>query len=141
MTKESGKARDRPVFLICDEFPAMILYLEGIDKKRASEIKNQIAEILMLGRSWGYGIWITTQRPDANFFSNGARDNFMNVIALGRLSTESKRMLFAGEEIPSRPFYQKGEGLILMDGYALQELKVPQISSLSKMKNSILKHL
>lgn len=135
--KRNNAVRSYPILLICDEFPAMILYLEGLDKKKATELKNKVAEILMLGRSLGYGIWLTTQRPDANFFSNGSRDNFMTCIALGRISPQAKAMLFPGEDIPERPYYRKGEGLVLSDGMPLCEIKIPKITDIDRLKDEI----
>lgn len=59
-------------------------------EKRAADVMNAVSEILMLGRGLHYGIWIVTQRADAALFANGSRDNFMCILALGRLSKEQK---------------------------------------------------
>lgn len=123
--------------LIFDEYPAFINYLSGIDKreksKRTNDILGAIAEILMLGRGISYGAWITTQRADSSLFSNGARDNFMIVTSLGRLSKEQKGMIFSGEDIPDRNFL-KGEGLVLADGMDLKEVYFPKIINLYEWK-------
>lgn len=126
--------------LIFDEYPAFLNYISGLDKqnktKYANDVLNAIAEILMLGRGLNYGVWIVTQRADASLFANGARDNFMVVIGLGRMSKEQKGMIFAGEEIPDR-IYGKGEGLILADGYGIKEIKYPKINNLPDWKMHI----
>ena len=83
---------------------------------------NAVSEILMLGRGLHYGIWIVTQRADAALFANGSRDIFMCILALGRLSKEQKNMLFSGEELPERS-YQQGEGVILLDGREVEEVR------------------
>ena len=92
--------------LICDEYPALVNYLQGQDKlnktKYASEVLSAISELLCLGRGIQFYTWIVTQRADNSLFANGARDNFMVVIGLGRLSKEQKSMLFSGEELPER---------------------------------------
>lgn len=126
--------------LICDEYPALINYLQGKDKanktRLASDILSAISELLCLGRGIQFYTWIVTQRADNSLFANGARDNFMVVIGLGRLSKEQRGMLFSGEELPER-IYQKGEGIILADGHALQEVKFPFIRNIDDWKKHI----
>lgn len=120
------------MILICDEYPAYILYLEGKDKKKAQEIKNIIAEMLMQGRSLPGGgsaaVWILAQRADAEYFPKGARLNFKVVIALGKLDTQSQTMLFPGEELPKYP-EQIGMGLIWVDGKPIRIIQTPYIDT------------
>lgn len=129
--------------LICDEYPALISYLQARDKrektKAANDVLAAIAEILMLGRGTGggFGCWVVTQRADASLFSSGSRDNFMITIALGRLSKEQKGMLFPGEELPDR-MMQVGEGLLLADGMEMKEVKYPVIADLADWEKRIL---
>ena len=126
--------------LICDEYPALVNYLQGQDKlnktKYASEVLSAISELLCLGRGIQFYTWIVTQRADNSLFANGARDNFMLVIGLGRLSKEQKGMLFSGEELPER-IYKKGEGILLADGYPLREVKFPFIRNIDDWKKHI----
>lgn len=127
--------------LVIDEYPAFISYLTTRDKqektKRAVEVQSAIAEILMLGRGIGFGVWITTQRADASLFANGSRDNFMVICALGRLSREQRQMIFSGEDIPTDTIYGPGEGLLLADGKELVEVKFPMISDFDNWKEHI----
>ncbi|WP_164880434.1 FtsK/SpoIIIE domain-containing protein [Clostridium manihotivorum] len=136
----SGNSDTRHI-LICDEYPAFINYLQMKDKqdktKYATDILSAVSEILMLGRGIGFGIWIITQRADNSLFNNGARDNFMIIVALGRLSREQKSMLFSGEELPDK-IYRQGEGILLADGYELKEVKYPKINNVSDWKRHIL---
>ena len=126
--------------LICDEYPSLVNYLQGKDKanktKYASDVLSAISELLCLGRGIQYYTWIVTQRADNSLFANGARDNFMLVIGLGRLSKEQKGMLFSGEELPER-IYKKGEGILLADGYPLREVKFPFIRNIDDWKKHI----
>ena len=126
--------------LICDEYPSLVNYLQGKDKanktKYASDVLSAISELLCLGRGIQYYTWIVTQRADNSLFANGARDNFMVVIGLGRLSKEQKGMLFSGEELPER-IYKKGEGILLADGYPLREVKFPFIRNIDDWKKHI----
>lgn len=140
--RESGKNSGKRCLLIVDEYPAFINHLQMQDKlnktKRAADILNVVAEILMLGRSLAFGCWIVTQRADASLFANGARDNFMVVCGLGRMSREQKGMLFAGEDLPENTVYSAGEGLLLADGRELIEVKFPLIENLPDWKQHIL---
>ena len=102
----------------------------------ANKVLSAISELLCLGRGIQFYTWIVTQRADNSLFVNGARDNFMVVIGLGRLSKEQRGMLFSGEELPER-IYQKGEGIILADGRSLIEVKFPIISDINDWKNHI----
>lgn len=126
--------------LIVDEYPAMINYFATKDKqektKKAGEILSAVAEILMLGRGICYGCWIVTQRADASLFANGARDNFMIVLGLGRMSKEQKGMIFAGEEVPDK-VYKQGEGCLLADGHPLFEVAFPKIRNVFEWKRHI----
>ena len=137
--RKSGKVTSR-YLLICDEYPALLHYYMSLDKKKANDLLMRIAEILMMGRGLSFGCWIVTQRADAQLFQNGARDNFMVLIALGRLSKEQRTMLFSGEELPER-VYQRGEGLILADGDSIHEIKIPMIANVSDWCFHILKVL
>ena len=91
----------------------------------------------MLGRGIGFGCWIVTQRADSTLFSNGARDNFMAVCALGSLSKEQKGMVFPGQEIPGRAF-QAGEGMLLADGREITAVKYPLLEDAAGWKRHIL---
>ena len=135
-----NRSYSRRKVLIFDEYPAFINYLSGVDKrdktKKANDVLGLVAEILMLGRGIGYGIWIVTQRADASLFANGARDNFMIILGLGRLSKEQKSMIFAGEDVPDRLFL-RGEGMLLADGCNIKEILIPRIRNSYEWKKHI----
>lgn len=138
---------DKRHVLVCDEYPALILQLkaqDGLNKtKYASEILSINSELLMLGRgvAKGFGVWTICQRPQATVFQEGSRDNYMVSINLGRLSKETKQMLFSDEEIPEGVVYGKGEGVMLADGKALTEVKFPYIRNITEWKQLILEKL
>lgn len=142
--RESGKNEGKRCLLIVDEYPAFINHLQMEDKlnktKKAADILNAVAEILMLGRGTasGFGFWGVTQRADAGLYANGARDNFMIVCGLGRMSREQKGMLFTGEDLPENTVYSAGEGILLADGRELTEVKFPLIENLPDWKQHIL---
>lgn len=138
-TRENG-IKEKRYILICDEYPAFINYLQMRDKtnktKYANDILGVVAEILMLGRGIAFGIWLITQRADSQLFANGARDNFMVIIGLGRLSKEQKGMVFAGREIPDEIF-GAGEGMLLADGKEIVAVKYPLIENVENWKMHI----
>ena len=136
---------EKKYVLICDEYPAFINYLQTKDKmdktKKANDILGAVAEILMLGRGLGFGFWCVTQRADSSLFANGARDNFMVVIGLGRMSKEQKGMVFTGQDIPDDIIFHAGEGLILADGKEIEQVKYPLIKNKADWKRNILQIL
>lgn len=138
--KESVEFDGTFSILVFDEFPAFILSTSITDKKLSEKYKTMISEILMLGRSYGFGIWLIMQRPDASFLANGARDNFHSTISLGNLSKESKAMLYSGEELPDR-IYNVGEGVCCVDGMGLREIKFPKIINMDLLEQNILSRL
>jgi hypothetical protein len=131
--------------LIFDEYPAFIQSLTMQDKlnktKYLVEAQSKIMEILAMGRSLGFGLWILAQRPDANLFSNGGRDNFMITIALGNISKEHQRMICNGYDLPAERIYQAGEGLLYADGYGVAEVKYPLLSDVDNWKRQIFRLL
>lgn len=123
----------RMTMLVFDEFPAFILSEALKDKKNAEQFKQRVSEILMLGRSYGFCIWLVMQRPDSTFLSNGARDNFQTTISLGNLSREAKLMLYSGEDLPDS-IYKVGEGICYIDGKGLREIKYPKLDEAALLK-------
>lgn len=125
-----------PQILIIDEYPSFLQYLTLSDKKKAEEIKQKIATLLMMGRSirnTQFAVWLTAQRADASIFSSGgSRDNFMVWLALGNQSSEAKRMI-TDETLPDT-VYQAGEGIIKIDGESIKEIKIPEVSNLPEVK-------
>ena len=148
--ERKAKNTNKRYLLIAEEYPALINYLMGRDKqektKRAGDILNAIAEILMLGRSigrGGFGFWCVCQRPDSTWFANGGiRENFMVVVGMlgGRMSKEFKHMIFSGEDIPDKIF-KKGEGMLLADGFSIKEVKYPKINNIISWKRHIVEIL
>lgn len=116
-----------PIFLCFDELGA---YITSLDRKTADKVKKQLALVLMMGRSFHCHLIITLQRADASYFTNGGRDNFAIRLGLGKLSTESHRMLFPDTD--SQDFANfvggRGSGVIYRDGFELEQVVVPTVS-------------
>ena len=140
--QELKTAQDRDVefdgtysILVFDEYPAFILSMS--DKKEAERHKAMVSEILMLGRSYGFGVWLIMQRPDSALLTHGARDNFHSAISLGSLSKEAKSMLYSGEDIPEQ-VYGVGEGVGWVDGRGMVAVKYPRIRDVADLDGQIL---
>lgn len=132
--------------LLIDEYAGYIVWLTQRNKKKSEEIKGEISNILMLGRSRHCYVWCVQQRMSASLFPAGigAIDNFQICIGLGRLSVESRKSLFAGEHLDDTDFEgnyhpRTGQGLILIDGQELQPIQIPHISDKEQLRKLIVK--
>lgn len=115
------------LLLVFDEWAGFIL---SLDKKDQEEKQKKLGQILMLGRSMNVQVIVAMQRPDAQFFKNGARDNFNLIIAMGNLSTDGKHMVFSSEFADQiQPCTQIGEGYALMGGSTFNRIRMPPPSS------------
>ena len=134
-----GEDIDHMTIMIFDEYPAFILKTQMDDRKRAEMYMKNLGEILMTGRSYKVGCWITSQRPDAAYFANGAREQFHVRIMLTRgvPSKESLIMMGFAKEDFNEEMYRAGEGIAFIDGKGLYEIKYPKYSSES-IDNAIL---
>lgn len=125
-----------PLFLIVDEWAGFISSFTS--KKDQDAAKQKLASILMLGRGCLIFVILTMQRADASQLTG--RDNFGNVVGLGNLSPESKRMVFPDLSDQIKP-QLRGHGYLLTDGKPLKQITVPQLrnvsASLSKIKASL----
>lgn len=119
------KTKDKKKCLVIDEYPAYISFLKLKDQKKAKDVKEKIAEMLMMGRSYKSLVWLVTQRPDADLFIGGARDNLHCKILLGNGSREAQTMMFGNEKIEEVNF-SRGEGLYSLGGGAVHSLIIPE---------------
>lgn len=133
--------------LIFDEFPAFILSSELLDKKMAGRSRSMINELLMLSRSYGYGVICIMQRPDSSFLGGTyGRDNYQANIFLGNTSVESRKMLYSGLDLPKDcngnfKIYSPGSGLCFVDGSGLYEIMIPKILDMKGLEREILDRL
>lgn len=101
----------------------------------------------MLGRSRHTFVWCVQQRIGASLFPSGigAIDNFQICVGFSRLTTDSRKSLFAGEHLEDEAFEKtyvpgQGQGLILIDGQHLRPLVIPRISSKDGLKALLQKY-
>lgn len=126
--------------LLLDEYAGYIVWLTQNDKKKCEETKGKVSNLLMLGRSRHCYVWTVQQRMSAQLFPSGigAIDNFQICMGLGRLSPDSRKSLFAGEQFGDREFEEsyhpgQGQGICLIDGQPLRAIQIPEISDAGKL--------
>jgi adenylate kinase family enzyme len=132
----SGEDETRnPVTLIWDEYMANILALTNKDKKLAAVVKNQVSEILLMGRSKSIRLIVSCQRPDAEGFPVGSRLNYGVVVILGAAVQSIYEMLMPDhmDKVKGREFGQ-GEGTVLLQGSHLHFIKVPQSTDIENLQ-------
>jgi len=93
-----------------------------------------------MGRSMSVSVICCLQRADADFFKNGARENFMLKVGLMNLSPDSRRMIFPGSEIHFLPC-NKGFGYASVEGNEPIRIGVPIINRPDLIQAEIIKAL
>lgn len=142
--RQSGKDISRtPVVLIWDEYMANVLAIKAKDKKKAELVMGMVSEILMLGRSLGCNICITTQTAYASVFPEGSRANFGIIVIQGAPVKSIYEMLIPKEyieKIGDRKF-KRGEGIVLLQGTELHFIKTPTIRDEKKLQEICIRAL
>lgn len=136
LARQSGEDTSRnPVTLVWDEYMAQMLALISADKKAAAVVMGKVSEILMLGRSLSIRLVISCQRPDALAFPAGSRLNYGVVVVLGAAVRSIYEMLLPDhmEQVKGRHF-NRGEGVILLQGSELNYVKIPMVRDVDRME-------
>ena len=121
------------ILLVFDEWAAYCLWAEAYDKKLAKESKDQIAEVLMMGRRLGSNnggafIWTVLQRPDAAYFGS-SRDNYFVKIIMKDVTKSIRTMLdVSDDDVPVEHIVKPGHGVCFLDD-AIYAFVVPQYDS------------
>jgi energy-coupling factor transporter ATP-binding protein EcfA2 len=121
MIERNNKANlfksDLPVFLVIDEYLALMNAIELLKGKKEKErIEKLIQNIAVLGRSQGIFLVIALQRMKANILNTIITDNLTNRIALGNLSKVGFELVFERTKDKSILSRNTGEGFILRNG-------------------------
>lgn len=127
-SRQAGLPDRYPYIIVLDEYPSFILSLEAKDRKA---YQSKLATLLNLGRSFEVHVWVITQRPGAELFANGSRDNFNCRIVMGSPSPETRRMVLGDDisEVPADWLTNNiGQGLIYRDGIGISHIAVPQLN-------------
>lgn len=125
--RQAGLSDRYPYVVVLDEYPSFILSLDSKDRK---EYQSKLATLLNLGRAFEIHVWVVTQRPGAELFANGSRDNFNCRILMGTPSPETRRMMIGDDisEIPADWLNNNiGQGLLYRDGLGISHIAMPQI--------------
>ena len=136
LARQSGEDTTRnPVTLVFDEYMAAVLDLLARDKKKAATVMGKVSEILLLGRSLSVRFVCVCQRPDALAFPAGSRLNYGIVCILGAAVRSIYEMLLPDfrEEVQGRQF-DRGEGVVLLQGSELRYIKVPTVQDGKRMQ-------
>lgn len=143
LARQSGADTTRnPVTLIWDEYMAAALNFISEDKKTAAVMMGKVSEILLLGRSLAVRMVICCQRPDALAFPAGSRLNYGVVGVLGGVVRSIYEMLLPDhmEQVKGRQF-DRGEGVVLLQGSELRFIKVPMVRNEERMRQICIKAL
>lgn len=130
LKRQYGEDNNRSFkILLFDEWAGYINFLQ---KKEADSAKQMLANLLMLGRSYNFHIFISQQRAEAEYFSK-ARENLNLVIAMGNLSKESASML-GFNKIEMQVVTSRGYGHMLTNGVRLTNICVPVVQNMKKLE-------
>ena len=134
LDRQSGKDKSRhPLILYFDELAAAVNFY---DKKESEALRNKIANLLMLGRSFNVFLILVMQRPDSAYLP--ARENIGLVIALSNQSVESKEMFFHSFKDEMPPDRKRGTGYMLESGAKLHRVVVATVGNMDKLHQTIL---
>lgn len=123
--QENDEDRNKQkIFLIFDEYSA---FISSLEKKKADEIKSQLGNILLMGRSLGVHVILILQRADSEFFRAGTRDQLSSIVILGNPSKEQKAMLLPDYKDQMENQNRRGQGYFY-DGLNFYNIQVPTLS-------------
>lgn len=123
--------------LLCfDEYAAAAIYAKQ-DKELYKHFQNEMAQLLMQGRSLpgneingngGAWVWHILQRPDADYYPAGARDQFFVYLCMGAMSKSTRLMLDISEDELPEPINGIGQGYIVQSGKPISKIQIPQVN-------------
>lgn len=100
-----------PYFIVVDEWAA---FFGTLTHREQEEILGYVKELVLKARQAGVFLILATQRPDAENFGGGIRDNILFRVSLGKLQEQGYYMTFGsdqkGKAFINKPI--KGRGYI-----------------------------
>lgn len=121
-----------PLFFVFDEWSG---FLSGLDKKAQETAKQALSSLLMLSRGASIALVLCMQRIDASNFGS-SRDNLGNILALGQLSQESKRMVDADHK-EMLTASGRGRGVLVTDGRLPIPVTIPDVRNMQLLNERI----
>lgn len=122
----------RPLFFVFDEWSG---FLSGLDKKLQDAAKKDLSSLLMLARGASICVVLAMQRIDASNFGS-SRDNVGNILALGQLSQEAKRMIDADHKEMMNAS-GRGRGILVTDGRLPVPVTIPDVRDMNALNERI----
>lgn len=116
-----------PKFVLVDEWTS---FYASLDIRKASQVDDWMAQLILKGRQAGVFLIVAMQRPDAEYLSSNLRDNMMARLSLGKLSKTGYRMIFGEDYEDKNYLYLKskiGRGYAALDGGQPSEFFSPLI--------------
>lgn len=107
---------------LIDEFPS---FLMSLSKKEQEEIKSKLARILNLSRAFKIHIIMAMQRPNADLFANGARDNFNHRFLMGSMANNKESVAMIANE-----YKDIIEPCPVGVGYYISDIQIKKIRSI-----------
>lgn len=92
-----------PYFVIVDEWAA---FFTTLNYKEQDEILGYVKQLVLKARQAGVFLILATQRPDAENFGGGVRDNILFRVSVGKLQEQGYYMSF-GDEHKGKAFINK----------------------------------
>lgn len=84
-----------PYFIIVDEWAA---FFGTLNYKEQDEILGYVKELVLKARQAGVFLILATQRPDAENFGGGIRDNILLRVSVGKLQEQGYYMTFGSDQ-------------------------------------------
>lgn len=108
--------------LMIDEFPSLLM---SLPKKDQEEVKTKLARMLNLSRAFKIHIIMAMQRPSADLFANGARDNYNHRFLMGAMANNRESVSMVANE-----FKDQIEPCPVGIGYYISDTGIKKIRSL-----------
>lgn len=126
----------KPYFLVLDELSAFVSSLEYKEEK---EFFKALTQIILKGRQLGFFVIVGLQRPDAQYFPDGLRDQFSLRIALGLMSPGGYSMIFGDSTRIYSSSDVVGFGYYVLNSLLIKEFYSPYISESFIFTNEMIK--
>lgn len=109
------------ILLVFDEWAGFCIWSEGYDKKISKQAKDQMSEILMMGRKLGSnggsaGVFTVLQRPDSVYFANSRNQYFIQIVMRDVNKSIRTMLEIDQEDIPTEHKAIPGHGILLESG-------------------------
>lgn len=118
------KFENKPMFLIIDEYAALI---ENLSKTDSLKLASEIKDIVLRSRAVNMHLLIILQRAEGKTLDLAIRDNMSVRIGMGNLSKQNYEMLFG--TLPDENLIKRncGQGRLLIDGKSVVSFDAPHL--------------